>query len=166
MASLMSAGDIFQLSQTAWTVGRSFTTGTKPCPPEFHQVKAAADGLSEALQSLSDTIDTNGEVLDLAPLSLQDAISTILQSARTTLDDLEALVNRYRVVSKTQTGAGFVVEKNWSDMVLKNYKRMFWTAEKGDIAALRDMLQMHWDTISLTSSALQRYVSCRLFVLH
>lgn len=156
MASFMSAGDIFQLSQIAWGIGRSFTTGTKPCPLEFHQIKSAADELSDVLQSLSDTLDTNGELLASAPPSLQDAIKTIVQSARITLENLEALVDRYRVVSKTQTAAGFVVGKDWSDIVLNNYKRMFWTAEKGDIEALRDMLQMHSNTIALTVKALQR----------
>jgi hypothetical protein len=144
------------LSQTAWRIGRAFTQGRKSAPAEFAEVEREADGLSEALQLVAETLNTDGSILDKAEDSTKAAVSTILDSAQRTLSDLESFVARYRII-KSQTG-----ERSWSDLVLANYKTIKWTTEGGDIVALRDMLHMHTSTITLTMQALQSKSLARL----
>jgi hypothetical protein len=156
MAMTPSIGDILMLSQTAWRVGRAFTQGRKSAPAEFAEVEREADGLSEALQLVAETLNTDGSILDKAEDTSKSAVSIILDSAQRTLSDLESFVARYRIV-KPQTG-----ERSWSELVLANYKTIKWTTEGGDILALRDMLHMHTSTINLTMQALQSRSLARL----
>lgn len=154
--AVSSVGDIVLLSQLAWRVARAFKSGGSEAPSDFLDIYNEADGLSESLRLLAETLHSNGDLLKSADISLRQAVATILQSTRTTLEDLDSLTDRYRVVRKINTQGGFVVEKHWSDIVLANHKQMIWTAEKGDLQALRNMLRMHANTITSTTHALQR----------
>ena len=144
------------LSQSAWRIGRAFTQGKKSAPAEFAEVEREADGLSEALQLVAETLNSDCSILDKAEDTTKFAVATILDSAQRTLSDLESFVARYRII-KSQTG-----ERSWSDLVLANYKTLKWTTEGGDITALRDMLNMHTSTINLTMQALQSRSLARL----
>lgn len=137
------------LSQTAWRVGRAFTPGKKIVPVEFAEVEREAERLSEALRIVAETLSSNSSILDNAEDTTRSAVSTILDSAQRTLDDLESFVARYRT---TKPGSG---ERSWSDLVITNYKTLKWTAEGGDISALRDLLYVHTNTINITMQALQ-----------
>jgi hypothetical protein len=156
MAMTPSIGDILMLSQTAWRIGRAFTQGKKSAPAEFAEVEREADGLSEALQLVAETLNSDGSILDKAEDTTKSAVTTILDSAQRTLSDLESFVARYRII-KPQTG-----ERAWSELVLANYKTLKWTTEGGDITSLRDMLNMHTSTINLTMQALQSRSLARL----
>jgi hypothetical protein len=156
MAMTPSIGDILMLSQTAWRIGRAFTQGKKSAPAEFAEVEREADGLSEALQLVAETLNADGSILDKAEDATKSAVTTLLDSAQRTLSDLESFVARYRII-KPQTG-----ERAWSELVLANYKTLKWTTEGGDITALRDMLNMHTSTINLTMQALQSRSLARL----
>ena len=154
MAQPMSIGDILMLSQQAWKIGRAFTKGRNSAPAEFAEVEREANGLSEALKLTAESLhDSN--TLQKAEPETRVAVNTILESAGKTLGDLESFVERYQVIRKKQTQGGFVVERSWSDVFLANYKTIKWTTEGGDIKELRDMLQMHANTINLTMQALQ-----------
>lgn len=149
MAMIPSVGDILMLSQTAWRVGRAFTPGKKIVPIEFAEVEREAERLSEALRVVAETLSSNASLLDQAEDSTRSAISTILDSAQRTLDDLESFVARYRTM---KPGSG---ERSWSDLVITNYKTLKWTAEGGGISALRDLLYVHTNTINMTMQTLQ-----------
>lgn len=149
MAMIPSVGDILMLSQTAWRVGRAFTQGAKSVPAEFAEVEREADRLSEAIRIMAETLNGNTILLDQADETTKTALSTILNSAQRTLEDLESFVARYRTI-KPQTG-----ERSWSDLVLENYKTIKWTTEGGSITALRDMLYVHTKTINSTMQSLQ-----------
>lgn len=154
--AVSSVGDIVLLSQLAWRVARAFKTAGTETLSDFLDIYNETDGLSESLRLLAETLHRNGDLLKSADVSLRQAVATIIQATRTTLEDLESLTDRYRVVKKINTQGGFVVEKHWSDIVLANYKQMIWTAEGGNLQALRNMLRMHANTVSLTTHAMQR----------
>lgn len=151
----LSVGDILVLSQTAWKIGRAFTHGRKSAPAEFAEVEREANGLSEALKLVAETLHADDSILSAAPSDTQAGVHTIFESARATLDDLNSFVERYQVIRRTKTSGGFTVERSWSEVVLANYKTLQWTTEGGDITELRNMLQMHTSSISLTLQALQ-----------
>lgn len=138
----LSIGDILMLSQTAWKIGRAFTQGKKSAPAEFAEVEREANGLSEALKLVAETLHTDGSVLSHADNHTQGAVNAILESAHRTLEDLDSFVDRYQVIKKKATNGGFVVERSWSDVVVANYKTFKWTTEGGDITELRNMLQV------------------------
>jgi hypothetical protein len=158
----LSVGDILMLSQTAWKIGRAFTQGKKSAPSEFAEVEREANGLSEALKLVAETLHTDGSILAQADGDTKSAVNTIIESARKTLSDLESFVERYQVIKKKETNGGFVVERSWSEVVLANYKTFKWTTEGGDLTELRNMLQMHTNTIQLTMQALQSRSLARL----
>lgn len=158
----LSIGDILMLSQTAWKIGRAFTQGKKSAPSEFAEVEREANGLSEALKLVAETLHTDDSILSQAEPETRDAVGTILESAGRTLSDLESFVERYQVIKKRDTNGGFVVERSWSDVVLANYKTFKWTTEGGDITELRNMLQMHTNTLNLILQALQSRSLARL----
>ena len=164
MAMTPSIGDILMLSQTAWKIGRAFTQGKKSAPSEFAEVESEAQGLSEALKLVAETLHADGSILLQADDSTQEAIATILEAAQKTLADLESFVERYTVIKRRPTngGLGFSVDRQFSEAVMANYKTLKWTTEGGNITALRDMLNMHTNTISLTMQALQSRSLARL----
>ncbi|KAK0334123.1 hypothetical protein LTR59_015195 [Friedmanniomyces endolithicus] len=119
----LSVGDILMLSQTAWKIGRAFTKGKTSAPSEFAEVEHEANGLSEALKLVAETLHTDGGILSQADGDTKNAVNTILESARRPLSDLESFVDRYQVIRKERTnGGGFVVERSWSEVVLANYR--------------------------------------------
>ncbi|KAK3071363.1 hypothetical protein LTR53_008768 [Teratosphaeriaceae sp. CCFEE 6253] len=158
----LSVGDILMLSQTAWKIGRAFKQGKQSAPSQFAEVEREADGLSEALKLVAETLHADGDVLSQADDDTKTAVNTILESARKTLDDLESFVERYQVIKKEKTRGGIVVEKTWSEVVLANYKTFKWTTEGGGINDLRNMLQMHVNSINLVMQALQSRSLARL----
>jgi len=164
MAMTPSVGDVLMLSQTAWKIGRAFTQGKKSARSEFAEVETEAQGLSEALKLVAETLHADGSILSQADDNTQVAIATILESAQKTLSDLESFVERYTVIKRRPTngGFGFSVDRQFSDVVMANYKTLKWTTEGGDITALRDMLNMHTNTVSLTMQALQSRSLARL----
>ena len=151
----LSVHDILLLSQQAWSIGRAFTKGKHGALEEFAEVEREANGLSDALKLTCETLHKDGSVLSRAGLETRKAVNAILESAQRTLDDLESFVDRYQVIRKRQTNGGFVVEKSWSEVLMANYKTCTWTTEGGNITDLRNMLQMHTNTIILTMQALQ-----------
>ncbi|KKY20550.1 hypothetical protein UCDDS831_g04597 [Diplodia seriata] len=182
MAGILNIGDILMLSQLAWKIGRAFTAGRKSAPAEFLEVETEVSGLAKALKMLAETLfaDNSGEsagavggtgegireegsgMLARASAETRGGVEVILQSCRQTLRDLESLVEQYQVIRKHRTSGGFSIERSWSDLVLSAYKKMLWTAEGGNIQALRNMLHMHTSTITLTMQALQSRSLSRL----
>ncbi|KAK0952998.1 hypothetical protein LTS01_024580 [Friedmanniomyces endolithicus] len=159
----LSVGDILMLSQTAWKIGRAFTKGKTSAPSEFAEVEHEANGLSEALKLVAETLHTDGGILSQADGDTKNAVNTILESARRPLSDLESFVDRYQVIRKERTnGGGFVVERSWSEVVLANYRTLKWTTEGGDITELRNMLGTPTNTINLVMQALQSRSLARL----
>ncbi|KAK0779442.1 hypothetical protein LTR75_015343 [Friedmanniomyces endolithicus] len=159
----LSVGDILMLSQTAWKIGRAFTKGKTSAPSEFAEVEHEANGLSEALKLVAETLHTDGGILSQADGDTKNAVNTILESARRPLSDLESFVDRYQVIRKERTnGGGFVVERSWSEVVLANYRTFKWTTEGGDITELRNMLGTPTNTINLVMQALQSRSLARL----
>lgn len=113
----LSIGDILMLSQQAWRIGRAFTQGKKSAPSEFAEVEREANGLSESLKLVAETLHSDGSILAQAETETRGAVNLILESAQKTLSDLESFVERYQVIKKKETNGGFVVERSWSEVV-------------------------------------------------
>ena len=154
--SILSIGDILMLSQTAWKIGRAFSSGRRSSPVEFKQIEFELNALSKSLKGFAETLFAEDEnMLFQAGKRTQSGVATILLSCQQTLQDLESLVEQYQVIRRTETRGGYTVDRSWSELVLTNYGKMMWTTEGGDINSLKTMLHMHTGTITVTVQALQ-----------
>lgn len=169
MAGIPSVADILMLSQIAWKIGRAFTAGRRGAPPEFLDIETEVNGLSTSLKRLVEVsfnenpdggeVGTGEGLLAQADRRTKLGMATILMSCQRTLQDLDSLVTQYQDTKTYRTSAGATIkDKGWSEVVLRSWMSMMWTAEGGTIADLRDMLHLHTSTIMLTVQALHRFV--------
>jgi hypothetical protein len=158
-------GDILVLSQKAWKIGRTFSACQKDAPEELHYVETEISSLAKALTSLAEVLhaEPGGELFRGADQEVKDGVGTILRSCHRAVDDLDSLVDQYQVIKKHRTVGGFAIERSWSDLVLASYRTMIWTTEGGNLANLREMLQMHTSSITVLIGALQRLVMPNLY---
>ncbi|KAL9100582.1 MAG: hypothetical protein Q9163_004056 [Psora crenata] len=161
MAFTPSIGDIMLLSSLAWKIGRAFTSGRGGAPAEFAEVKNELEGLASAIVSLCNALEEDNSILARADNRTKEGLCTILDSCRQTLENLDSFVNQYQEVIKPEGERGSV-QRKWTSSFLRNYKKMWWTLEGGNIQDLRNMLQMHVQSISVTMQALQSKSLSRL----
>ena len=160
MAAIPSIGDLLMLSQLAWKIGRAFTKGRRGAPAEFLEVETECKGLTTALKLVAECLLADrSNIVYHADAETVASVATILNSCEHTLKDLESLLQQYQTVRTYRTSAGNATEVGWSDLVLHSYKTMMWTSEGGDVQVLRNMLNMHTQTITTTLQALQRCVT-------
>ena len=160
MASPISIGDALMVSQLAWKIGCAFTAGRAGAPHEFVEVENELRSLTTSLDLLAETIEDDDGVLARANDPTKAGVSKVLICARQTLQDLESFVVRYQEIRRPDpiTTPDCQLERSWKKLLIKNWKTVWWTTEGGSIQALRDMLQMHTSSITLTMQALQRSV--------
>jgi hypothetical protein len=154
MSAEISMGHVLMLSQIAWRTGRAFTSARREAPYEFREVQLELSRLSKSLKFLAEALFSEDTEILISQSNkrTQAGILTVINFCQHTLDGLESLVQQYVHTKKN----GHVVERVWSEMVLKNYGGMMWTMEGGTIRDLKDMLHMHTSTTSLFRQALER----------
>ena len=155
-----SFGDILNLSQAAWRIGRAFTSNRKDVPAGFRSVEEDVSGLTRALTQLAETLQTeaNTTLLSKSDQTTQDGIALIFSSCQRTIHDLDSLVDRYQVIRKRRTDSGFAIERSWSDLVLTQHETVMWTTEGGNLHDLSSLLQMHTKSMQLLAEAVKRQV--------
>lgn len=155
-----SIGDILMLSQKAWKIGRSFAACQKQAPPDLGYIEVEISGLAKALTLLAETLyaEPESDTFQSADEDIRAGIETITTSCQRAVDDLDSLVDQYQVIKKHRTLGGFAIERTWNDLVLAKHKSILWTTDGGDLNHLRDTLQMHTNSITVLTQALQRRV--------
>ncbi|KAK6525126.1 hypothetical protein TWF694_005272 [Orbilia ellipsospora] len=159
MASPVSIGDVFLLAKLAYTLGRSFTTGRKSAPAEFQEVESQLYSISTALSAL-DHACKNGRLAlginntgippslrDARGNTVDDALVSMLQGCQDMLKHLEALVSKYTLVSEPHPGTP--QRTKWTGELKKNWRKIMWTKEGGDLAVLRRSLSIHINSLNL-----------------
>lgn len=158
--SPVSVGDILMLSQLAWRLTCSFTAGQTGAPADFADVENELKALTKSLNTICETLDEDGSLLARANLGTRRGTLVILTNCQRTLEDLDIFVNSYQDVKKVaQPGGGKVIQRSWRPFFLKNYQTILWTTEGGDIHALRSILSLHSQSITITFEALQSYAA-------
>ncbi|KAJ5579732.1 uncharacterized protein N7459_005717 [Penicillium hispanicum] len=152
MAFQISIGDVLMLSKLAWDISQAFTSGRKSAPAEFREVQNQLSSLTHALESLKSLSSMCSGQDDGTPDS---SIAQILQNCRSTLEHLEALVNKYMIIEDDggSSGSG---EKRWREEIRKNWKKVRWTREGGDLTILQHHLGVHINSLNLTIAVLNR----------
>lgn len=156
MAGIPSIGDILMLSQLAWKIGCAFTSGRAGAPAEFREVENELHGLTKALTLLAEALDQDDSIISRADERTKEGLDKILECCRQTLENLNSFVSQYQEIKKPDGPGGMTTQRSWKRLLVRNYKTICWTGEGGNIQALRSMLHMHVNSISLTMQALHR----------
>ena len=153
-----SVGEIINLSQVAWKIGRAFSADKDRAPSEFQEIETKVGALAGALKQLAQELHAEVETnpIQESDEEVQHGIELILDCCRQTITDLDSLVDHNQVIKKHRTVGGFAIERSWSALVFDEYRSMMWTPEGGDLHSLQDLLQVHTSSISLLTQSLQR----------
>lgn len=168
MASPVSFGDAVAMSKIAWRIAHAFTKGRKSVPAEFREVENQLYSLSAALAAFSDACGADAAAVAIDPAKLparfqgeqldgQQTIARILDNCNETLKHLETVVNKYGVVAAENNPKSDNSRlQRWSAQLVKNYKKIAWTTEAGDLAALRSQLMVHTNSLDLVIGVIVR----------
>lgn len=166
MASPISFGDAVAMAKIAWHIAHAFTQGHKSAPAAFREVENQLYSLSAALTAFKDICGTDLAAVAIDPSKLptrfqtqeQDgmqSVAGILDSCYETLKHLEKIVENYGVVVTPKDPAKSRFRR-WSTEMTKNYKKIAWTTEAGDLAALRSQLMVHTNSLNLVLGIIVR----------
>jgi hypothetical protein len=162
MSLPISVGDAILLSQIAWSIGKAFTSGRKSAPAEFAEIQDLLFTLGEALKALAEDLPSSNHVAqDEKAADKQDEeaqvknalLAQMVMNCQSTLIHLKSIVDKYmeldkKVVQKDQ--------KKWKDEVKKNWKKLMWTKEGGDIIKLKTTLTAHINGLNLALSVINK----------
>lgn len=143
------------LSQLAWKIGSAFTSGRKGAPAEFQEVENELNSLTTSLTLLAEVLDEDDSIIARADQNTRDGVDKIIESCKQTLDNLNSFVLRYQEIRKPDGENGPTL-RSWKRLLIRNYKTISWTGEGGNVQSLRNVLQIHVNSITLTMQALQR----------
>ncbi|KAF4505454.1 hypothetical protein G6O67_007400 [Ophiocordyceps sinensis] len=160
MSFPISFGDAFLMAKLAFRIGQAFTNGMKSAPAEFREVESQLYSLSAALNAFS----TARESANCTPLVVdgsrlpknvpshfaenQDIILGMLRSCKETLSHLDSIVQKYSIIT-TSSGSSEPRLKRWSRGLKSDWKKVAWTTEGGDLAALRSNLTIQTNSLNL-----------------
>jgi hypothetical protein len=162
MSLPISVGDTILLSQIAWNIGKAFTTGRKSAPAEFAEIQDLLFILGEALKVLAkDLPGSNQDAQAERAAEGQDEeaqaenalLAQMVMNCRSTLTHLKSMVDKYMELDKKD---GQRDQKKWKDEVKKNWKKLLWTKEGGDIMKLKTTLTAHINGLNLALSAINK----------
>lgn len=149
MAFQISIGDVLMLSKLAWDISQAFTSGRKSAPAELQEVQNQLQSLCHALDSVSSLSSQRpGD-------STAGTIAPILQNCRFTLEHLEGVVSKYMIID-TPKEAKDSKSRQWRHEVRKNWKKIRWTREGGDLARLQHNLGVHINSLNLIITVINR----------
>jgi hypothetical protein len=168
MTSPVSIGDAIMLSQMAYNLARTFTSGRKSAPAEFQEVQNQLYALGGALGFLA---NDRTEAMDKVRVDSEKAgegnkvdcdqdgiLGQMISNCRMTLKNLEEIVDKYMVIDPSVANQGPTSLKSWRQDVKKNWKKIRWTTEGGDLDKLRSNLAVHINGLNLALSAMHRCV--------
>jgi len=156
------------MAKLAWSLAQAFTTGRKSAPVEFHQVENQLYSLSAALGALKDARADGGAAISINPARLpstflsreadnKHTIDSMLRSCEGDLKHLEQIVKKYGSIAESQ-GPDKPLLKRWSRDLIKDWKKIAWTTEKGNLAALRSQLTLHTNSLNLVLGIVIKFV--------
>ncbi|KAF2489481.1 hypothetical protein BU16DRAFT_622985 [Lophium mytilinum] len=155
MALPVSIGDALMLSRLAYRLGQAFTTGRKSAPAEFEDVQNLLRSLSRALKLLGRDLPDGSSSSSID--EDEDAILHIVGNCRSTLIYLETVVTKYAKLEANSNKPQTTRFKSWSEDIRRNWKKVVWTKEGGDLMKLKANLTAHTNCLTLAVSAATRH---------
>ncbi|KAI9752853.1 MAG: hypothetical protein M1815_000228 [Lichina confinis] len=151
-------GDVFILSQLAVRVGRAFAACPAGTPEDFAEVDNQIKALTIQLDALADALEVDAIAVTSAKDKTRAEIARVLQSCRQTLLDLDCFLAQQHEVGRsapTSEGADESTERSWKEALVDNWKPARWARDGGSVKTLRNMLQIHTRSVSMTMHAVK-----------
>ncbi|PWY96499.1 hypothetical protein BO94DRAFT_592285 [Aspergillus sclerotioniger CBS 115572] len=142
--------DILTLSKMAFDIAQAFTSGRKAAPAEFHEVQNQLYSLGKALDSFKSLAPDTQQQSDQV-----EGILEIIGNCRFTLEHLQHLVDKYMVIQEGQPQSH---RKEWRAEIWRNWKKIRWTREGGDLARLQHNLGVHVNSLNLAVAVMNRHL--------
>jgi hypothetical protein len=167
LPSPLSIGDIIMLSQIAYSLARTFSSGRKSAPAEFQEVQNQLYTLGSALgflakhpKPLNDSGISGKEIVEEQKEADEqdDILERMISNCRGTLSHLELLVDKYMEIDPNAKDPAQASLRRWQQDVKRNWKKIRWTIEGGDLDKLRKDLAVHINGLNLALSAMHRCV--------
>jgi len=166
MVSPVSFGDVAPMAKIAWRIANAFTKGQKSAPAEFREVENQLCALSASLSAFQDVCGADLAAVVIDPTKLPTrfqkeeqngvrSVAGILNSCGETLKHLEKIVDSYTVVAASRDPAKPRLQR-WSTELIKNYRKIAWTTESGDLATLRSQLMVYTNSLQLVLGIIVR----------
>lgn len=169
LPSPLSVGDVILLGQIAYKVARALSSGAKSAPAEFLEVQALLLSLKEAFDLLSKAFAESGcgleggidqqNMIGIGPQA-QSPLASILASCRDVLAPLETIVGQYSMLDPCNDEKQETMISSLKKDLKKNWKKIAWTKEGGDIIKLKQTLTAHTNALHLAITATYGYVLC------
>jgi len=162
MSLPVSVSDAILLAQIAWGVGQAFTSGRKSAPAEFAEIQDLLFTLSEALKVLARDLPESNHVSQAERAAAEEGdvahadhalLAQMIMNCRSTLTHLKLMVDKYTVIEKESRQNE---QRKWKDEVKRNWKKLLWTKEGGDIIKLKTTLTAHINGLNLAVSAINK----------
>ncbi|CAI6098280.1 unnamed protein product [Clonostachys chloroleuca] len=152
-------GDAFLMSKLAWNVAQVLTKGRKSAPREFHELEDQLYSLVAALTALKNAFysqDTPNSAENsstpqtdlIGEEDLSEALKKVLASCGRTLKHLEETMRKYGAMVEPHDANGTTMSK-WAKVLAKDYKKIAWTTEKGNLDSLRSQITIHTNSLDL-----------------
>jgi len=159
MASPVSIGDALLLCKLAFRLGRTFTSGRKSAPAELREVENQLYSLSAALSSLHSSPIAASSHLGNAALAAElengqqgsTILAKMLENCAETLSHLESIVEKYASMKNSNhtEASETSLPKRWSKRLVRDFNKIKWTTEGGDLTVLRSQLMVHINSINV-----------------
>ncbi|KAI1141305.1 hypothetical protein F5Y05DRAFT_256899 [Hypoxylon sp. FL0543] len=151
-----SIGDVVIMTQIAWKLAQAFTKGRKSAPAEFIEVENQLYSLTAALEAIRKAQARGDLAIGTTLISPKgddelhdhETVNNILQNCLQTLKHLQGIVTKYSVITQP-TASSIHGLGSWNQYVIKNWRKIEWTTEKGDISTLRNRIMMHTNSLNL-----------------
>jgi hypothetical protein len=150
-------GDVLLLSQLAYNLGKTLTTGRKGAPAELQEVQNQLFAISNALKFLWATLEKPGSLnVNLTVASEEDEIlCQMVENCRHSLEHLDKVLKKYPGLQpgseKEDVGAN--TSRKLRQELKDNIKKIKWTTEGASLDKLRNNLATHINALNLAVAA-------------
>ncbi len=149
------------LAKMAYKIGRAFSSGAKSAPAEFAEVQSLLFSVGGALRILAGTLPhcidekSTENTPETSSYPIDDEagllVANIASRCQDVLRHLETFVDKYSVLG-ADAGESDGRRRHWKEDFKKNWKKVVWTKEGGDIVKLKQTLTAHANALNLAVS--------------
>lgn len=146
MSFQVGIGDVVLLAQLSIRLVQALSNGRKSAPAELRGVEHHLSLLTAALEAAKNLHDALKDETEQQKLAT--CLGSVVERSQTTLNHLDCVITKYRTINEPsvlpQSALGRL-----NDSLARNWRKIEWTTEKGNLQALRDELMQHTNMINL-----------------
>lgn len=146
MAFQIGIGDVVLMAQLSLRIAQVFAKGRKSAPAEFCEVESQLHALTGALEAVKATYSQ--PEADSSWSEASSHLKSVLDNCHNMLKHLEGIVDKYSIVSQ-RTNASKPRFERWGQSLARNWKKIEWTTEKGDLDSLRTQIAVYTNSLNL-----------------